>query len=451
MLLWSCRKDKPDDNVLTTTPSNPEYQAGGHTTVYDQSSEAYSSPIANADNAVLDIHNNGAFIFSSDFSLYGTSELDGLGPLFIQSSCIGCHPGNGRSQPPLSEVDYDSGLLMRFSLSGSGIHGEPNPLPGFGTQLQTRAIDGELAEGHFIFSYNNNVVTYEDGSTVILHNPSHEIINPYISMPSNILYSMRNASPIYGLGLLEVVNESDILSRVDETDANSDNISGKANFVWNTSTQQTELGRFGWKASNPTVAQQVAGAFNEDMGVTSAGFNPIENGFGQSNCTSGFGTEPDIPNSIINLVSFYVQTLAVPAPRNLGDPQVQQGRQIFYDLHCDGCHTTQLQTGESDIPQLSNQEIYPYTDMLIHDMGEVLADGRPDFLASTNEWRTPPLWGIGLTHVVNPNARFLHDGRAATLEEAILWHGGEAHWIIEYFKELPLSDRQALLAFLNAL
>ncbi len=447
----ACKKIEPEIPIVYPTPIDPAYYAGGTTTVFNQSSSAYIQWLANASATSIAAHQLGSELFFATFSEFGSASPDGLGPLFIQNSCVGCHPMNGRSHPPLTEIDYDSGLLMRMSLSGAGPNGEPIGVPGYGTQLQNRAINGVVPEGHFLFNYQNYIVTYDDGTQVTLHNPSHQLIDAYTELPANVLYSLRLASPIFGLGLLEAINAQDIMAGEDESDDNTDYISGKANFVWNVKTQQLELGRFGWKASNPTIAQQTAGAFNEDMGITSVGFFPQENGVGQSNCVSGFGMDPDIHEYMVANVANYVATLAVPAPRNLSRPDVARGRQLFNDLNCVGCHRPSWTTGISTIPELSNQTIYPYTDMLLHDMGEILADGRPDFDASTNEWRTPPLWGIGLAKLVNPNARFLHDGRAETLEEAILWHGGEAHWIIEYFKSLPAEDRAAVIAFLEAL
>lgn len=453
VLFFSCRKNEEDNDDSSDVISelNPEYFAGGDGTVFVTDATAFDRLIANGTPGMQVLHDQGRQIFFQEFVEYGTGEFDGLGPLFIQTSCGGCHPGNGRSQPPLTEVDYNSGLLMRFSLAGSGPNGEPNPVPGYGTQLQNRSIDGVAPEAHFLFYYNIFNETYADGSNFPMHDPVFNVIDQYTPMPPNVLFTLRNGSPVYGLGLLEAVSDEEILSRVDETDDNVDYISGRANYVWNVKSQQFEIGKLGWKASNPTIEQQTAGAFHEDMGVTSEGYFETEIGEGQSNSTTGFGPEPDVEESVIDQVSYYLRTLAVPAPRNLDDPQVMHGRQIFYDLNCNGCHTPQLTTGNSAIPQLANQTIYPYTDLLIHDMGEILADGRPDFDASTNEWRTPPLWGLGLTAIVNPNARYLHDGRASSIEEAILWHGGEAHWAKEYFKSLPAEDREALLAFLNAL
>jgi CxxC motif-containing protein (DUF1111 family) len=451
-LIYSCRHDPSEvDELSTDLPVNPEYYAGGSTTVFAAHAGAYDLLIANGSQASQAMFNNGRALFHQEFVPYGMGEFDGLGPLFINTSCISCHQGNGRSQPPTTEIDYDSGLLMRFSLAGDGENGQPVPVPGYGNQLQTRSIDGTVPEAHFLFFYEIFNETYSDGSTVPMHQPYHQLIDTYTELPPGMLFTLRLGSPVYGLGLLEAVPEVDIVSREDETDENNDYISGRANYVWNALTQQIELGRFGWKSSNPTIEQQTASAFHDDMGVTSPGAFAAEVGYGQSNATIGFGPEPDVDSQMITDISNYLRLTAVPAPRNLEDPQVMRGRELFYEMNCVGCHTPQLTTGVSPIPELSNQTIYPYTDLLIHDMGEVLADGRPDFAASTNEWRTSPLWGIGLSLLVNPQARFLHDGRASSLEEAILWHGGEAYWAKEYFKSLPLTDRQALIKFLEAL
>lgn len=451
VLFASCRYDKSEEVKVTDTPLNPEYYAGGSTTVFAADAGAYDLFIANGNSNSRAAFEHGRILFSREFVPYGEGEFDGLGPLFINSSCISCHPGNGRSQPPTTEIDYNSGLLMRFSLAGSGPNGQPMPVPGYGNQLQTRSIAGTVPEAHFLLFYDIFNEMHNDGATVPMHQPYHQMIDTYTELPPGMLFTLRLGSPVYGLGLLEAVPESQILLREDETDSNSDYISGRANYVWNAMTNQMELGRFGWKASNPTIEQQTASAFHDDMGITSPGAFASEVGAGQSNVTFGFGPEPDIDDNMISDISNFLRLTAVPAPRNLEDSEVMRGREIFYELNCIGCHTPQLTTGTSVFPELSNQVIYPYTDLLIHDMGEVLADGRPDFEASTNEWRTPPLWGIGLTLLVNPQARFLHDGRATSLEEAILWHGGEAHWAKEYFKSLPASDRQALISFLEAL
>ena len=255
---------------------------------------------------------------------------------------------------------------------------------------------------------------------------------------------------MYGLGLIEAIAEADILANVDENDANADGISGRANYVWSVRDQQLKLGRFGWKANNPTAYQQTAEAFNQDMGITSPYF-PNENCHNQGNCTNDTATATSIDDAFVKLTAFYFQTLAVPAARNLNDATVKRGKELFEKAYCAKCHAPKFVTGTHDIAELSNQTIYPYSDWLVHDMGQGLADNRPDNLATGTEWRTAPLWGIGLTQVVNPNARFLHDGRARTLEEAILWHDGEASYSRDYYKNLSKKDRDAVIAFLKAL
>lgn len=429
----------------------PYYLAGGTTTTFLSDSTAYSQALSNISKSNLKRHQAGEIIFKRTFEAYGNGTNSGLGPLFIQENCITCHIGNGRSQPPMSEVDYSSGLLMRMSIPGLGPHGEPLGVPGYGLQLQNRALPGHEPEGLIKYTYEHFYETYPDGTKVLMHRPSRSILNPYQPLPPGTMYSMRNASPLYGLGLLEAVTEEEILSRYEERDKDGDNLTGRPNYVWNSYTGKMDLGRFGWKASHPSVIQQSAEAFHQDLGITSTHFFPTENGFGQENCKTGFGDKPDIDSALVAEVAFYIQTLAPPAPRNQNDPVVKRGRELFIEINCSGCHTPELTTGYHPIAELSNQTIYPYTDLLLHEMGEGIADARPDFDASTNEWRTPPLWGIGLTKVVNPNARFLHDGRAATIEEAILWHEGESYWTMLAFKKLSATDRQAIIKFIESL
>ena len=258
------------------------------------------------------------------------------------------------------------------------------------------------------------------------------------------------APPVFGLGLLEAVDESEIIKYADENDANGDGISGKPNYVWNVIKGTHTLGRFGWKANNPTVLQQTAGAYNEDMGITSYVF-PEESSKGQAQYDNR-NDDPEIPDSILRAVSFYVQTLAVPVRRSADDATVLQGKKLFNDAKCGSCHRPAMQTGvRVDFPEVSNQRIFPYTDLLLHDMGEGLADHRPDFDANGSEWRTAPLWGIGLTQKVNGHNFYLHDGRARSLQEAILWHGGEAETAKNAFKNMSKNDRLALIKFLQSL
>ena len=242
------------------------------------------------------------------------------------------------------------------------------------------------------------------------------------------------------MGLLEALDAGTILDRADPDDVDLDGISGRANIVWNQRERRTSIGRFGFKAAAPSVLQQVAAAYSTDMGVTNQLF-PMEDRI------------PDISRATLDLTAFYTRTLAVPRARAQNDPVVIRGREIFEILGCAKCHTPTLLTGQHSIPQLAHQTIHPFTDLLLHDMGDGLADGRPEFLASSREWRTTPLWGIGLTQAVlgNGEATYLHDGRASTLEEAILWHGGEAETSQKSFVGLAATERDALIQFLRSL
>ena|SRR6266542_952993 len=334
--------------------------------------------------------------------------------------------------------------------AGKDAHGGPLAASGFGTQLQDQAIFGKQSEVNVNIAYADKPVTYPDGSVVVLRNPQYTITNSYNSLPAGHMLSPRMAPPVFGTGLLENIPESTILSFVDENDKDRDGISGRPNYVYNAYTQKTELGRFGLKANNPNLLLQVAGAYNQDMGITNYIFKE-ESSAGQSQ-TDGLKDDPELADSILNAVAFYVRTLAVPARRNTTDADIKTGEKLFNQINCSGCHKPTVQTGvDVTLPYLSNQRIHPYTDLLLHDMGDALADNRPDFLATGNEWRTTPLWGIGLFQKTNGIPYYLHDGRARTLEEAIVWHGGEAEKSKQKFMELNKTERDKLIKFLNSL
>ena len=323
-------------------------------------------------------------------------------------------------------------------------------MPGFGTQLQHQAIFGYEKEASLGISYEPIERVFADGTKIILQKPVYSIENPYIPLPGNVLISPRIGMPVFGLGLLEAISEQDILALADVNDDNEDGISGKPNYVWDPVSLSVKLGRFGWKGGAPSVLVQSAGAYNEDMGVTNL-IVPMESSFGQSNTEIEFD-DIEVSDQDLEDVTFYVQTLAVPVARNIDDPDVIHGKQLFEKINCTACHNPSFTTGVLDsVPEVSNQKIYPYTDMLLHDMGDDLADNRSEFDADGKEWKTRPLWGIGLTSVVNGHTNFLHDGRARNLTEAILWHGGEAEDARNEFMELSKEDREALISFLNAL
>jgi len=444
--LYACsrKEDFPSGTV------HSEWLSGGLLTIFQSDAEAYRVRATHLAASEIQDHLEGDLIFHAVFSADSETPFQGLGPLFIQHSCEGCHNRNGRSHPPLNEADNSSGLLIRLSMPGEGEVGEPLGVPGFGTQLQTAAVAGTVPEGNFFISWEFFPVTFPDGHQVILRQPYYTFYNTYVELPESVLRSGRNAPALIGLGLLAAIPEADLISREDPADADGDYISGIANRVWDYRLGHYRVGRFGWKGGSPDVVQQTADAFLQDMGITSAGIFPVEACLGQSNCLSP-GALPDVSLEQVKRTAFYLQSTGVPARRNIQHPDVVRGKLVFHELGCAGCHIPEWRTGSSPHAFLSNQLIYPYTDLLLHDMGEGLGDGRPEYLASANDWRTPPLWGIGLAKVVNPEGTFLHDGRAETVEEAILWHGGEAIHTRNAYIDLPAADRHALMRFLESL
>ncbi len=388
-----------------------------------------------------------------------TDARDGLGPLFNTNSCQGCHIKDGRGHPP--SVDQPSvSLFLRLAVPADPqidaeilkTHGF-KPAPVYGSQLQTAAIPGHKPEANLKLTWEAVEQTLPDGTAVTLERPVYHIENPnYGPLPENLQVSPRVAPQMIGLGLLAAIPEDRILAGTDPQDDNGDGISGRANRVWDKKAETTVLGRFGWKAGEPSIFQQSMGAFSGDMGLTST-LRASTDCSAQQKCDEfPNGGTPEVSDKIARFIDFYASSLAVPMRRNMENPQVQRGAKLFNDIGCAGCHTPRHTTEEvTDRPDLSHQTIWPYTDLLLHDMGPELADGRGEFKADGNEWRTAPLWGLGLAQTVNPRAGFLHDGRARTPEEAILWHGGEARSVTENYRDLQPGERDALLQFLDSL
>ena len=451
ILLTACDSESPVTVESTPVFSTSEL-SGGETTVFDASSHAFSIPAPNLSTAALQKHLEGDVEFEAVFVTAPAVVNPGLGPIYNNVSCINCHARDGRGRPPRSDEGLVS-LLFRLSLpkaEGSVDGKPPIPVPGFGTQLNNRSIVETNPEGKVKIDYTEQTLTTADGTRVRLRHPNYTFTETYQPIPENVEVSPRVAPAVFGLGLLEAIPEKVILAYADETDIDRDGISGKPNFVWDVVAQRYAIGRFGWKANQPTLRQQVAAAYNDDMGITTSLFL-TENSAGQPQLTE-HGTTPEVSDEILDVVTFYVQTLAVPARRNVDNPQVKQGEQLFAQAQCASCHIPTLRTGVlTGVPSVSNQTIHPYTDMLLHDMGPGLADNRPDFHASGSEWRTPPLWGIGLIRTVNGHTNFLHDGRARNLMEAILWHGGEAEASRQAVEQMSKTERNALIAFLESL
>lgn len=443
--LFSCNDKSVDTNDPAPSYDPEEILSGGETTVHIASSQAFSTPAANLTSESLKEHTLGDINFEQTFVKAPAPVNSGLGPLFNNVSCINCHSSDGRGTPILDGGELES-FLIRISVNGTDPHGGPNPVTGFGGQLQTRSIFGYEVEGKVQIIYSEISGTYPDDTPYSLREPEYIITG---QIPGGINISPRVAPGIFGAGLLEAIDEADILTNEDINDIDGDGISGKANYVWNVQTQSNKLGRFGWKANQPNLLQQVAAAYVNDMGIT----NPLykmENCYDNAECDT-LSDDPEIDEEILNTVEFYVQTLGVPARRNYNASDVLRGKELFSNIGCASCHTSQFTTGTHEIAELSNQKIFPYTDMLLHNMGEGLADHRPDFLADGFEWRTTPLWGIGLVNVVNGHTFFLHDGRARNLEEAILWHGGEGQKSKDKFMKLSRSEREKVIKFLNSL
>lgn len=420
--------------------------------------EAFSQPMSALTAQQMSQFFQGRRLFQQVWLVSATdaesAAIDGLGPVYNRLSCAACHPKNGRGQPPETSDAEMRSMLVRLSVPGQALHGAPNPHPIYGDQLNEHGIPNVPGEGQAHVIYQEISETLYDGKVVKLRQPTLEFVGlNFGELGETTLTSPRVAPAIVGLGLLEAVDEATLLALADPEDKNGDGISGRVNRVWDVQTQQTVLGRFGWKANQPTLTQQIAGAFVGDMGITSSVF-PAEN------CTTAqlacrqapSGGQPELSSQQLEDIVFYHLALAVPVRQISDDPQVKAGEQLFTQLGCASCHQPTLTTGEfPTFPPLAHQTIHPYTDLLLHDMGAQLADNRPDYEATGQEWRTPPLWGIGLVEKVNGHSTLLHDGRARNLLEAILWHGGEAQTAKEAVQKLSAPEREALLQFLKTL
>lgn len=441
--------------------------SGGETSTNKQGSNAFSMPSNNLPiSKRLDFSVGNSFFRNPWVQAPATTDArDGLGPLFNTNGCQNCHIKDGRGHPPEEGEDQAVSMLVRMSIPAltksqkkqliiSGV----TPEPTYGDQLEDFALPDAKPEGKVKIDYEKFNLTFEDGEQVELRKPTlilHDL--NYGELHPDTMLSARVAPPMIGLGLLESISVETLQQLAEQQRQAGQGISGKLNQVWDVQKQSTQAGRFGWKAGQPSLIQQDAAAFNGDMGLTTALF-PVEN------CTKNQAICAELPNGnsadenvevsqkILKFIEFYSQHLAVPIRRNTDDLQVKKGQEIFDNIGCASCHTPSVKTAiREGLPSLSEQTIHPYTDMLLHDMGEGLADGRPEFLATGQEWRTPPLWGIGYTQEVSNHRYFLHDGRARNLMEAILWHGGEAKLTQQKVLQLNKKDRDALIAFLNSL
>lgn len=412
---------------------------------------AFSHPILGLNNQEEDLFALGKSFFRIPWvaAPSATTARDGLGPLFNANTCIHCHPHNGAGVAVDVEGKMNRTLLLRLShrsptdqtvLERTGF--EPDST--YGAQLSIHANHGVRTEAKVNVTYKEISKAYADGMHYTLRQPYYHINNlGYGALDADTIAAPRIGLALVGLGLLEKIPEQAILAYEDEEDKNQDGISGKANFVFDPETNSTRLGRFTWKASASSIKHQVAAAAHNDMGLS----NPF---FPTDNCTQkqreclekAQSVTLDLPQERLDAITFYLQNLAIPVQRK--SSAFEEGKALFETLQCAACHIPSFIMAQG-------VRIAPYTDLLLHDMGEGLADGRSEFLATGSEWRTPPLWGIGLYDKVSGEGNYLHDGRARSLQEAILWHGGEAEKSKNAFLSLDKKSREKLVDFLHSL
>lgn len=455
------------DDVPHFTKAEPgEAHSGGSATVKKTDQNAFSLPSANlSPTRRLDFSVGNSF-FRNPWVIAPatTTARDGLGPLFNTNGCQNCHIKDGRGHPPAPDASNSVSMLVRLSIPNDPAYAKVIeqlgvvPEPVYGGQLQDMSVPGVVPEGKVRVDYEPLPVRFKDGTEVELRKPKLQISQlGYGPMHPETRFSARIAPPMIGLGLLEAISDADILRNADPQDDDNNGIAGRPNQVWDDAQQKTVLGRFGWKAGQPTLNQQNVHAFSGDMGLTTSlrhvdDCTQTQTGCLQAPNGNGSDGEPEVSDNILRLVLFYSRNLAVPARRDVSSPQVLAGKSLFYQAGCQSCHTSKFTTAANAAePELANQVIRPYSDLLLHDMGDGLADNRTEFQASGRDWRTPPLWGIGLTQTVSGHTRFLHDGRARDLLEAVLWHGGEAQAAQQQVLSFNAEQRTALLAFLNSL
>jgi len=446
-------------------------------TVDSATSNAFSHPLPGLSGEDLVRFTRGDMDFETPFVSSGNAIRPGLGPVFNASSCEACHSRDSRGEPPphpsggRSNLAAVESMFLRVSVGNDPETG-PLPVPGMGTQLQQHAVAGAVPEANVTVRWHTKSGEYGDGTPYELRWPEFELTD--LADPDalaaagysieDIRLSPRVAPPIHGRGYVEAIDAATLRKLADPEDTDDDGISGRINRVIDVESGDRVIGRFGLKANNPSLRQQNAGAYQQDIGITNSVFPEEAKGAAVNRDAAnddpelGWNSEtgrpdPEAGERILADVTFYTQTLAVPSRRRVDDPQVRHGERLFQQVGCTTCHAPQLTTGEhpDGIEGLSSRTIEPYSDFLLHDMGEGLADGRGDYAATGREWRTPPLWGIGLTEVVTGHRFLLHDGRARGLAEAILWHGGEAEPAREAFRQMDQADREALTAFLDSL
>ncbi|MBE0580636.1 di-heme oxidoredictase family protein [Devosia sp.] len=446
--------------------------AGAGTTTFAPNADAFSHFLDNLSFEQEEQFKLGNALFRKVWvsSPSSTQASDGLGPLFNARGCQSCHIKDGRGHPPFEGQAENVSMFLRLSVPPGAddtrmaldgvVAGEVGD-PTYGTQLQDFAVPGLKAEGRMVIDYTELPVTLGDGTQVTLRAPHYSAADlAYGPLAEDVMLSPRLANPMIGLGLVEQVPVEDILALADPEDRDGDGISGRANWTIEPVSQSVMLGRFGWKAGMATIRSQSAAAFAGDIGISTPLVNRPHGDCTekQAECLAMPTGEQvrlgasEAPDPVLDLVTFYAQTLGVPERRDVDDPAVLRGKAAFYGAGCASCHVPKFVTSRTAVnPAHRFQLIWPYADFLLHDLGAGLADNRPEGLADGQEWRTPPLWGIGLTETVSGHTFFLHDGRARNLVEAILWHGGEAQAARDAFAQMSQATRDDVVAFLESL
>ena len=397
-----------------------------------------------------------------------TAAVGLQGPLFNQASCFGCHINNGRSFAPTAVNQRLDTMAVRTAASGPNGQLLPHPTYGLGVQMNARSATGapmDWGTSVRVAGFETKNMSLADGTVVELRKPQVKFDGP-----TPELFSLRSAQPMIGMGLLEAVPDADIIARARST-PDADGVKGTPNYVYDPETGAVRLGRYGWKASKVSLRHQSASALLLDMSVTSPVYPNRECLAGPAKCNTTTRVDRGISDEALVLITRYLGLLAVPAQRSqvsgfprgvtplpaldVNATQVTAGARVFDSLRCTSCHVGEMRTGNgSELTEVRNQTIKPYTDLLLHDMGADLADNLVEGQATGSLWRTSALWGIGYTELVagsGVKVGYLHDSRARTLTEAILWHGGEAAASRQRFQALSKADRDALLAFLRSL
>jgi CxxC motif-containing protein (DUF1111 family) len=423
--------------------ANPAYAGPASLVVRD--------PTLPVDARALDFE-IGRALFNREWAPASTTAAqgaDGLGPLFDANSCNTCHPGGGRGVAYDAKGVVSSSLLFRLGPSGDPVYGQ---------QIQTNAVDGLTPEGRATVTFEARTVTLKDGTVVTLRKPAPTVTGlAYGPLTPGTAISPRLASAINGIGLLERIPDDEILARADPDDRDGDGISGRANTVTDAATGKSALGRFGWKAGQPSLEDQDGKALDLDIGLSNPLFHDAygDCSAAEAKClTMPNGASPDfenleVPSSLTRLIDRFVREAMLPAAKIEPSGDIAHGRDLFMSAGCEACHRASLQLPAAGA--LPARSIAPYTDLLLHDMGDGLADHMPEGTASGSEWRTAPLWGIGVALRAKDGVTLLHDGRARSVLEAILWHDGEAAAARKRVEALSAQDRQALIDFIGSL